>query len=447
MKYISIVLGLLLLFTACDNDLDQFPPKQIEASNLDDFTGVLNAAYYYQTGSTTPLAIMGDFRADNMLMEEEPYPAFDRFNSDLAGGDLVEQFFRPFYSNLYKSILSANNVINNSANPTEIAEAQFLRGLSYFKLVKVFGDVTVNLLESPDVSDTSTLVRQPASEVYNNVIIPDLQAAISGLDNSGLSSGRASQIAARALLGRVYMYRGNFGEAAPILGAVVSDASGLGITLEPDFADVVTNGSSEILFSTILSASLPSAYTAGTVFSGWFSGGDTKSLTPLDPDLIAAFDASDAAGGGTDLRRMFTIDEAVSASVKYTGEFLEDDEESGGLEQNWIELRLGDIILLYAEALNENSNTPAALVELNKIRSRAGLNNSTATTQAAVRQAIQDERRLELAFEGHRWFDLVRTGTVEAEMGQTISTDYFLFPIPNSEILASGGVINQNPGY
>ena len=447
MKYTSIVLGFLLLFTACDNDLDQFPPKQIEASNLDDFTGVLNAAYYYQTGSTTPLAIMGDFRADNMLMEEEPYPAFDRFNSDLAGGDLVEQFFRPFYSNLYKSILSANNVINNSANPTEIAEAQFLRGLSYFKLVKVFGDVTVNLSESPDVSDTSTLVRQPASEVYTNVIIPDLQAAISGLDNSGLSNGRASQIAARALLGRVYMYRGNFGEAAPILGAVVNDASGLGIILEPDFADVVTNGSSEILFSTILSASLPSAYTAGTVFSGWFSGGDTKSLTPLDADLTAAFDASAAAGGGTDLRKAFTIDETVSASVKYTGEFLDDDEESGGLEQNWIELRLGDIILLYAEALNENSDTPAALVELNKIRTRAGLNNSAATTQAAVRQAIQDERRLELAFEGHRWFDLVRTGTVDAEMGQTISSDYNVFPIPNSEVLASNGVISQNPGY
>ncbi len=145
MKNIYLILGLLLFLTACDNDLNQLPPKQIESSNLSDYTGVLNAAYHYQTGSPTPLAVMGDFRADNMLMAEEPYPAFDRFNSDLAGGDLVEQFFRPFYSNLYKSILSANNVINNSSDATEVAEAKFLRGLSYFKLVMVFGDVTVNL--------------------------------------------------------------------------------------------------------------------------------------------------------------------------------------------------------------------------------------------------------------------------------------------------------------
>ena len=86
---------------------------------------------------------------------------------------------------------------------------------------------------------------------------------------------------------------------------------------------------------------------------------------------------------------------------------------------------------------------------LDDIRTRAGLSSlvGTATTQAAVKQAILDERRLELAFEGQRWFDLVRTGTVNAEMGQTISSEYLLFPIPISEILASGGVITQNPGY
>ena len=121
--------------------------------------------------------------------------------------------------------------------------------------------------------------------------------------------------------------------------------------------------------------------------------------------------------------------------------------QTDGPDHDWIELRLGDVILLYAEALNENGNTSAALVELNKIRTRANLSNSTATTQAEVRQAIQDERRLELAFEGQRWFDLVRTGTVDAEMGQAINPNYYLFPIPISEVLASGGVITQNPGY
>lgn len=442
MKNIYLILGLLLLITACDNDLDQFPPKQLESSSLTDYAGVLNAAYHYQTGTPTPLAIMGDFRADNMLMDEEPYPAFDRFNADLAGGDLVEQFFRPFYTNLYKAILSANNVIDNSTDVTEVAEARFLRGLSYFKLVMVFGDVTVNLSPAPDVSDSSFLTRQPAATVYNDVIIPDLQAAIATLDNSGLGSGRATQIAARGFLGKVHMHRGDYGAAATELAAVINSAAGAGISLETDFANVIADGNSEVIFATQVSTTVPDVYTAGTEFPGWFSGGDTKSLTPLDPDLVAAFDAvaNDTLVGG-DLRRALTIDEATSTGPKFTG----------GLEQDFIELRLSDVILMYAEALNETgSSATEVLGLLDPIRLRAGLiplDPATINTAALVKQALADERRLELAFEGHRWFDLVRTGTVDAEMGETISSDYHVFPIPNSEILASGEVITQNPGY
>ena len=441
MKSIYLVIVSLLLITSCDNDLDQTPPLLLESSGLEEFGPVLNAAYYYQTGGSTPMGVMGDFRADNMLMLESPYTAFDTYNADLGGLDLVEQFFRPFYSNMYKAILSANNVIENSTKPKEIAEAKFLRALSYFKLVMVFGDVTVNLSPTPSPSDLSILTRQPAADVYNNVIIPDFQAAIAGLDNSGLASGRASKIAAQGFLGKVYMYRGNFPEAATTLGTVISGAAAAGISLESDFANVVVDGNSEIIFATQLSTSIPNAYGSATTFVGWFTGADTKALTPLDPRLIAAFDDSSAGGGGTDLRKALTIDtDNMNGSKKYTG----------ALEQDYIELRLSDVILMYAEALNENS-APASTVLplLDPIRTRAGLNSLTGTvsSQADVRQAIADERRVELALEGHRWFDLVRTGTVDAEMGATISSDYYVFPIPNSEILASDGVITQNDGY
>ena len=441
MKTIYLAIVSVLILTSCDNDLDQTPPLLLESSALEEFGPVLNAAYHYQTGGSTPMGVMGDFRADNMLMLESPYTSFDTYNADLGGLDLVEQFFRPFYSNMYKAILSANNVIDNSTDATEIAEAKFLRALSYFKLVMVFGDVTVNLSPSPSPSDLSILTRQPAADVYNNVIIPDFQAAIAGLDNSGLSSGRASKIAAQAFLGKVYMYRGNFPEAATTLAAVVNGAAAAGISLESDYANVVVDGNSEIIFATQLSTSVPNAYGSQTTFVGWFSGADTKSLTPLDPRLIAAFDASSAGGGGTDLRKALTIDtDNMNGSNKYTG----------ALDQDFIEMRLSDVILMYAEALNENS-APATTVLplLDPIRTRAGLNSLTGTisSQADVRQAIADERRVELALEGHRWFDLVRTGTVDAEMGQTISSNYHVFPIPNSEILASDGVITQNDGY
>ena len=441
MKTIYIVAISMLLMTACENELDQTPPVELESSALTNYGGVLNAAYYYHTGVVTPQAVMGDFRADNITFDDEPpYPDFHTYNSDLGGLAVSEIFFRPFYSNLYKSILSANNVIENSDDATQIAEAQFLRGLSYFKLVVAFGDVTVNLSPTPDSSDLSILTRQPASTVYSDVIIPDLTNAIAGLDNSGLSSGRASKIAAQALLGKVYMYTNDFPNAKIALGNAVNAAAGAGVVLEPDFANVVTDESSEIIFATQISSSITNSAT-GTIFSGWFQGGDTKADEQnVTLSLIDAFDASSTAGGGTDLREALSIDVAARKGVKYTG----------GLDQDFIEIRLSDVILMYAEALNETSSPASEVLPLlDPIRTRAGLTSlaGTASSQADVRTAIAQERRVELAFEGHRWFDLVRTGNVDAAMGQSIDSNYHIFPIPPSEVLASAGVITQNPGY
>ena len=432
MKKIYIfLLGSLLLTSSCDNDLEQVPPNIASADSLTDFDGVLNAAYFYQLGAVTPWAVMGDFRADNGLMQEEPYPSFDRFNSDLV--DMEDQFFGPFYTALYKSILSANNVIDNSTDPTHVGEAKFLRALSYFKLVRVFGDVTVNLSPSPSTTDASILARQPANNVYNDVIIPDLNDAISSLSNNA-SNGRASRIAAQALLGKVYVHMGNFQNAETHLAAVVNGAAGAGISLMSNFADIfVTDLNSEVIFATQISSSVPDEY-GFSEFWSWSGGLDTKSLEPLDSDLIAAFDASPG-----DLRRAVTINENTMASPKFP--------QSGGPDFDWIEIRLADVILLYAEALNENSNTSAAITQLNRIRTRAGLAGTPASTQAQLRQAIQDERRLELAFEGHRWFDLTRTSTAQTELGQAFGNEYYLFPVPISEVLVSSGVITQNAGY
>ncbi|MGB5667851.1 MAG: RagB/SusD family nutrient uptake outer membrane protein [Maribacter sp.] len=446
MKYIYLLLGSLLLITACDSDLDQFPPNIASADSLSDFDGVLNAAYYYQLGTVTPMAVMGEFRADNAFMFEPPYTEFDEYDNGLTA--MEDQFFGPFYTALYKSILSTNSVIENSTNATEIGEAKFLRALSYFKLVQVFGDVTVNLEASPSLTDTSVLARQPASDVYNNVIIPDLRDAIAALDNSEISSGRASKIAAQALLGKAYASRGDYNSAQPLLAAVVNGAAAAGVELKENFIEIFGAANevenSEIIFSTQISSSIVDEYSPATDFWNWFVGDDPKSDLPVDQDLVAAFDASDASGGGTDLRRAVTLRDDGLTAIKFP--------KDGGLgaEHDWIEMRLADIILLYAETLNENGAAASTVLPLlDDIRTRAGLNSLTGTvsSQADVRQVILNERRLELAFEGHRWFDLVRTGTVDAEMGEAVNSNYSVFPIPISEILATDGVITQNPGY
>lgn len=438
MKKIYIfLLGSLLLTTACSTDLDQAPPNLASSDSLTDFEGVLNAAYFYQLGAVTPMAVMGEFRADNAFMFEAPYTEFDLFTQNLT--TMEDQFFGPLYTALYKSILSANNVIENSSNATQVGEARFLRALAYFKLVLAFGDVTVNLDASPSLTDTSILVRQTAADVYNNVIIPDLNEAISAL-GTVIEDGRASRYAAQGLLGKVYMHMNNTQAAETNLAAVINGAGAAGISLESNYADVfgaANEGNSEIIYSTQIQSSIVDEYSFASRFWNWFVGDDSKSDYPVDQDLVAAFNASGAA----DTRRAVTLHADGRTAIKFP--------KDGGLgsEHDWIELRLGDVILLYAEALNENGNTAAALTQLNRIRSRAGLADSSATSQADVRQAIQDERRLELAFEGHRWFDLVRTNTVNAEMGETVSSNYHVFPIPTSEVRSTNGVITQNTGY
>lgn len=437
-KVYIFLLGSLLLTTACSTDLDQAPPNLASSDSLTDFEGVLNAAYYYQLGAVTPMAVMGEFRSDNAFMFEAPYTEFDLFTQNLT--TMEDQFFAPLYRSLYKSILSANNVIENSTNATHVGEAKFLRALAYFKLVMAFGDVTVNLDASPSLTDTSILVRRSATDVYNNVIIPDLNDAIGAL-GTAIDEGRASRYAAQGLLGKVYMHMGNTNDAETQLAAVVSGAAAAGISLKSNYADVFgaanESGNSEIIYSTQIQSSIVDEYSYASRFWNWFVGDDSKSDYPVDPDLVAAFDAS----GANDTRKAVTLHADGRTAIKFP--------KDGGLgsEHDWIELRLADVILLYAEALNENSSTAAALVELNKIRNRAGLANSTATSQADVRQAIQDERRLELAFEGHRWFDLVRTGTVDAELGVSVNSNYHVFPIPTSEVRSTNGVITQNAGY
>ena len=445
MKYINILFGSLFFITACSVDLDQSPPNFASADSLTDFGGVLNAAYYYQLGSVTPLAVMAEFRSDNALMQEAPYTEFDLFTNNLT--TMEDQFFGPLYTAMYKSILSANNVIENSTDATEVAEAKFLRALSYFKLVKSFGAVTVNLSAAPSLTDTSILQRQNADQVYNNVIIPDLNDAVTNLSTT-IVDGRASKYAAQALLGKVYATIGDYSNAATELSAVINGAAAAGISLKSNFNEIFgaanESGNSEIIYATRISSSIVDEYSFGSDFWNWFVGDDSKSDLPVDPDLVAAFDASDANGGGTDLRRAITLSEDGLKAIKFP--------KDGGLggEHDWIEIRLADVILLYAEALNETgTSADSVLALLDPIRTRAGLTSlrGTVSSQAGVKQAIANERRLELAFEGHRWFDLVRTGTVDAEMGQAVNSNYYIFPIPISEVLATGGVITQNPGY
>lgn len=448
MKNLYIILAAMLLVTAC-TDLDQSPPNFASSDSLNDYSQVLNAAYGYHFDAVGPMAIFGDFRSDNARFDETPFTDFDAFGSNALTSSMTNDFFRPFYAALYKSILSANAVIENSTVPTEVGEAKFVRALAYFKLVQVFGDATVNLSASPDFTDASSLVRQPKAQVYSDVIVPDLQDAMESLESASASAagGRATRNAAQALLGKVYASMGNYASAATELKAVMDGADAAGIALQENFANVFgaeNDLNSEIIFATQMSSTAQISSFGGETFVNWYVGANTKADAvdgaPIEQDLIDAFAVS--AG---DLRTALTIDSST-VSTKY-------DEETGN-DQDWIEIRLADVILLRAEAMNETgASADDVLALLDPIRTRAGLGSlvGTASTQSEVRRAILNERRLELACEGQRWFDLVRfdaaqPGILDDEMGETINSNYHVFPIPNTEVTSFDEIV-QNPGY
>lgn len=458
MKNILLLLVSLLFITACDSDLDQVPPNLEDASALTDYEPVLLAAYGYHFDAVGPMAVFGDFRADNCFFDETPFTDFDAFNANLTSS-MSNDFFKPFYAALYKSILSANGVIENSDDATLVGEAQFVRALSYFKLVQVFGDVSVNLNGAPTVEEIAAFdpTRKPKSEVLTSIIIPDLQAAMSALSSSNAADagGRATSNAAQALLGKVYATMGKYGDAATELKAVIDGADAAGIMLQANFGDIFGLGdklNSEILFATQMSSNASISDSNSDLFPNWYGGANTKADAnedaPIEADLMAAFAASPG-----DLRQDLTIDTSSTIGLKYA---LKDGmgDPLDPSNYDWIEIRLADVIMLYAEALNETgSSADDVLALLDPIRTRAGLGSlvGTASSPDEVRQAILDERRLEFALEGQRWFDLVRfdaaqSGILDAEMGESISSNYHIFPIPVTEVTSFDEIV-QNPGY
>lgn len=336
-----------------------------------------------------------------------------------------------------------------------IGEAKFLRAYHYFFLVRAFGDVP---LQHVDLVN-----RVPKNEVYD-YIEQDLLQAIEALpEKSGYASndlGRATKGAAKALLSKVYLYQKDWQNAYDYADQVINSGQ---YGLESDYA-VLWRASSENGTESIFEVQARGQEIAHGVqqysetqgargTSGWGWGFNTPSQNLLD-----AFNAE-----GDVIRRDATIIFAgetlwdgriVSASVEnpmYNEKaYSSANAGAGDGDKNIRVLRLAEIYLIRAEAANELGNSAVAVSSLNMVRTRVNLPSVTTTVQGDLRTAIWKERRLELAFEHDRWFDLVRTGQAPAAMaanGKTFEVGkHELFPIPNDQIIQTPAM-TQNPGY
>jgi len=355
-----------------------------------------------------------------------------------------------------------------------LGEAKFLRSLYYFNLVRLFGDVP--LITTPQVvGDDLKLKRSPKADVYA-LIIQDLTDAMALLppatSYSGPDIGRASKGAATGLLAKVYLTLGDYQKTADLCQQVTA----LGYALNANYADnfsATKKNTVESLFEVQFSGKTTYGFFDDFNQASWtstftgprnadFVGGGYGWNQPTQ-EFVNAYETGDQ-------RKDITVlyaggpqfdGKTYLASYSTTGfnlrKFLVPKSISPDYNTNPADfpvLRYADVLLMQAEALNELGQTSAAEVPLNIVRKRAGLGNvTTGLSKDAFRNVVLHERRMELAFEGQRWFDLIRINNGQYGLSflhligkVNASAKHLLLPIPQVEI-DSNPNLTQNPGY
>lgn len=377
----------------------------------------------------------------------------------------------------YRCIANVNDILAAIPNITFTSdekadqykgEALFIRALCYFNLVRLFGDVPY--IDRPiTVEESQQLSRTDKAKVYADLIIPDLQAAKALLPAkySGEDIGRITSGAAQTLLGSVYLTTYDYENCVNELGDLIAKKR---YSLLPVYADIFNPDNANHAES-IFEIQFEKGYTGGSQWScqahsrelAETLGVSTAAVTVPTSDLISLFDTGSA-------RYQATIGKLPNASNKQVSHVKKHYMElsiQNHSDDNWPVLRYADVLLMYAEALNELNATPTqeAIDCINQIRRRAYAveDNSQDLTPAEVidqqtfREVIAEERRFELCFEGHRWFDLVRTGkyveVMNAHFERYNSGAYNvenynnLFPVPQREIDVNPNLLPNNPGF
>lgn len=407
----------------------------------------------------------------------------------IAGFEVTSQLgtLGAAWRNDYELIARANQILENidkitfadSSRKNKIkGECRFLRALSYFELVKVFGGVP--LVTHPVTSSEALKYPRISLDTIYNFIIGEFTYASTVLPATytGLDVGRATKWAALGLLGRVYMYTAGFPlnkttnyELAKNVLKSVLDAENIGWKFATNYRDIfkeINDNKFNVfevqyqsgglgLGSVIPGEVIPNDMDRKiTPYGQYFMGGEPSS------DLIISFEPGD-------LRKSVTLDTiyrnilGAKISRRYFKKFLDSASASSILNNadwpiNFPILRGEDVMLMYAEAVNETNGGPnqEALTLVNRIRKRAGLNAIDILSKQDFRIALEKERRSEFAWEGLYWYDLIRTGRVLEVKNQYLQSNYpgkvmtvnqIIYPIPRSEMLIQPGLYFQNPGY
>jgi hypothetical protein len=483
---------LLLCIMSCQDFLDK--PLQGELTqesfptSASDALLAVNATYNIMLRESFHFGLFPiiDIMSDDARKGSNPSDAaadvgsYDSFKHIPTEGNISR-----WWNTLYEGVKRANVVIeqvpkiqmDDALKSRYIGEASFLRGLFYFDLVRAWGDV-------PKITTISPLPgiqpRTPKAEIFE-LIASDLTTAINNLpeksEYASLDLGRATRGAAKALLARVYLFQQDYVNAEKYALEVINSGQ---YSLEPDFQNANSTAGEFGVESVFEIGAIGEESIAnggdqygnvqgvrGNPNRGW--GFNRPSL-----DLMASFENGDPRLESTVIRLGEVIDGITIIGDGQTPDETKDengnvieievynqkvwtpgDNVPSQFDHNRRLIRYADVLLMAAEALNQNNKSTDALPYLNAVRARARGGNTailpdiTETSKDLLNDIIIHERRVELALEGHRFWDLVRTNKAEAVLGPLgfIKGKHELLPIPQSEMDLTQNTWKQNPNW
>ena len=459
-KYITIIAIASLAISSCSKSwLTTYPDGAINEGNFykteSDFQQALVGAYVPLRDASALSFYLEEARSDN---SEYDYNSKDRggaayeqisdFMDDKGNGVISTVWIADFKgiqrADVILDRIAAATAVSDTARNQIVGEAKGLRALYYFELVRLFGKLPLYLHEVTD--DTKAFIPRSSVDSVYDQIIADAKDAMAMLKKPTTfpQTGRFTKGAAATLLGHVYLTRKDYTNAAAMFDSVAA----MGYDLLSDYGSVFrkanenskesifeiqfnagTDGQSSSFIYKFIPVTPNTTNILGVNFNNTAGGWNIPTQ-----DLIDAYESGDKRLDATIgvVKGKFNSDvdfvpdsvcsilnpaTAGETSKLFAKKYFELPYNlQNNTDQNWPLYRYSDVLLMLAEALNEGGHSGDALPYLNKVRSRAGLGDITETDQTALRDIIAHERRVELALENHRWFDLVRTGQAETVM-------------------------------
>lgn len=466
------------LASSCKSFLDLTPEAQISEQTFyksqNDFETALTGIYGTFRGlfSTSSVIYLTELSTDNAEIQWSS-PSTDEMQLDQNAVTSTNGFVQSVWNTCLFTISRSNAILNRieevpfdqAAKDRIKGETRFMRAYAYFYLIRLYGNVPIvnQTFSSPAEVAAADLAPRPASEVYA-LILKDLTEAETLLPATlNADKTRASRLSTKALLGKVYLTQKNYEQAATKLKEVIDSRA---YSLAPSYQTLFTNGNNNLAES-IFEVQFTSGRSMGNNFSAIFTPaitsmaifpGNLQGSGRITPtlDMIQAYEPGDARKA-TSVNDSVTLIGGRKSYSRYGLKFVDFraiDLSDGSI--TFIPLRYADVLLMYSEVLNEQGNPTEALTYLNQVRTRARLGSLSALSQANLRLALERERRVEFLYEGHRWFDLVRTGRAQtvlnahfANLRLNFSLQDFeqIFPIPQNEVDLNPTTVKQNPGY